>query len=106
VNKLLVVGAVVAGVMSVGCTKKRVAECDDFVATIDKIASCSKLDEKARGEIAKSSKQIKDALKMIDDAGGVGNAPADHVQPLRDTCKTQQKTVVDEYMKLAPDCFK
>ena len=37
---------------------------------------------------------------------GVGDAPKDLVDQLRDTCKTQNKTVVDEYKKLMPECMK
>ena len=104
-NKLLLVCVVVGGLVT-GCTKKRVAECDEFVATIDKIAKCEKLPTESRKQVAESGQTIKDALKMIDDAGGVGDAPKDLVDQLRDTCKTQNKTVVDEYMKLMPECMK
>jgi hypothetical protein len=104
-NKLLLVCVVVGGLVT-GCTKKRVAECDEFVATIDKIAKCEKLPAESRKQVAESGQTIKDALKMIDDAGGVGDAPKDLVDQLRDTCKTQNKTVVDQYMKLMPECMK
>lgn len=104
-NKLLLVCVVVGGLVT-GCTKKRVAECDEFVATIDKISKCEKLPAESRKQVAESGQTIKDALKMIDDAGGVGDAPKDLVDQLRDTCKTQNKTVVDEYMKLMPECMK
>ena len=104
-NKLLLVCVVVGGLVT-GCTKKRVAECDEFVATIDKITKCEKLPAESRKQVAESGQTIKDALKMIDDAGGVGDAPKDLVDQLRDTCKTQNKTVVDEYMKLMPECMK
>ena len=104
-NKLLLVCVVVGGLVT-GCSKQRVAECDEFVTTIDKIAKCEKLPAESRKQVAESGKTIKDALKLIDDAGGVGDAPKDLVDQLRDTCKTQNKTVVDEYMKLMPECMK
>ncbi len=104
-NKLLLV-CVVAGGLVTGCTKKRVAECDEFVVTIDKIAKCDKLPAESRKSIEESAKSIKDALKLIDDVGGVGDAPQDRVQQMRDTCKTQNATVVEQYTKLAPDCMK
>ena len=104
-NKLLLV-CVVAGGLVTGCTKKRVAECDELVATIDKIAKCDKLPAESRKAIEESAKTIKDALKLIDDSGGVGDAPADLVQQMRDTCKTQNKSVVDQHMKLMPECMK
>ncbi|CAN5858773.1 hypothetical protein BH11MYX3_BH11MYX3_27540 [soil metagenome] len=104
-NKLLLVCVVVGGLVT-GCTKKRVAECDEFVATIDKIAKCDKLPTESRKAIQESGQTIKDALKLIDDSGGVGDAPQDLVQQMRDTCKTQNTTVVDQYMKLMPECMK
>ena len=109
-NKRALVGVMVASVVGLGglgaCTKKRVAECDEFVATIDKIAKCPKLPEESRTSVQESAKTIKDALKLIDDAGGVGDAPDDLVKQLRDTCKTQNKTVVEQYTKLMPECMK
>lgn len=108
-NKLVVSLALVGGsflALGTGCSKERVKECDEFVATMDKLASCEKLPADARKQIGESSKMIKDALKQIDDAGGTGNAPKDLVDQMRDTCKTQTKTVVDEYTKLMPDCLK
>jgi len=104
-NKLLLCCVVVGGLVT-GCTKKRVAECDEFVATIDKISKCEKLPAESRKSVADSGQTIKDALKMIDDAGGVGDAPKDLVDQLRDTCKTQNKAVVDQYTKLMPECMK
>ncbi len=105
-NKLLFALGVLGAATSVGCGTKRVAECDDFVATIDQIAKCPSLPEGSRSSIERSAQQIKDTLKLIDDAGGVGDAPASVVQTLRDTCKTQQKAVAEQYKKLMPDCVK
>jgi hypothetical protein len=103
-NKLLI-GVLVLGAAA-GCSKKRVAECDAFVATIEKISKCDKLPAEQRTAVAESGKQIKDALKMIDDAGGVGDAPEDLVKTLRDTCKTQNTTVIEQFQKVAPECVK
>ncbi len=104
-NKLLLVCVVVGGLVT-GCTKQRIAECDELVATADKIAKCEKLPAESRKSVAEAGKTMKDALKMMDDAGGVGEAPKDLVNQLRDTCKTQNKTIVDEYTKLMPECMK
>jgi hypothetical protein len=106
-NKLVSVCAVTAAlIVGAGCSKKRVEECDAFVATVEKIAKCDKLPEDQRKTVAESAKTIKDALKMIDDAGGVGDAPQDLVKQLRDTCKTQDVQVTDTFKKLQPDCVK
>lgn len=110
-NKLM--NLKIAGLLSVallaglgGCSKKRVAECDAFVATVDKLAKCSKIPEAQRTQLQASAKQIKDALKTVDDAGGFDSAPADLVKQMADTCKTQEKTIVDAMAKLDPDCVK
>lgn len=103
-NKLLI-GVLVLGSMA-GCSKKRVAECDAFVETIEKLSKCDKIPADQRTQVAESAKQIKDALKMIDDAGGVGDAPEDLVRQMRDTCKTQNTTVIEQFQKVAPECVK
>ena len=106
-NKLLGLCVVAGGLLVAGgCSKKRVAECDEFVATIEKIAKCDKLPADQRKQVGDSAKTIKDALQMIDDAGGVGDAPPDLVQQMRDTCKTQNKTIVEQFQKLTPECMK
>ena len=103
-NKLVVlVGALVLGS---GCSSKRVPECDEFVQTIEKISKCEKLPEEQRKPLAESAKQIKDALQMIDDAGGVDKAPDHLVRQMKDTCKTQNRMVVEQFQKLAPECMK
>ncbi len=104
-NKLLLVCIVVGGLVT-GCSKKRIAECDELLTTTEKISKCEKLPAETRKSVAEAGKTMKDALKMLDDAGGVGDAPKDLVDQLRDTCKTQHKTIVDEYSKLMPECVK
>ena len=103
VNKLVLGCAVLVGA-SFGCKKNKVTECDEFVKTVEKIAKCDKVDASARTQMESSAKQIKDALKIIEDAGN--DAPADMLETLRGTCKSQEKTVIDEYTKVAPDCLK
>ena len=67
-KRLLACG--VAALLGSGCSKKRVAECDDFVKAAEKLGSCAKLPEGARTTVAAAAKQSKDMLKMVDDAGG------------------------------------
>ncbi len=91
---------------SAACSKKRVAECDDFVATAEKLAKCDKLPEAQREAVSSGAKQIKDMLKMVDDAGGFDNAPKETVDELRSTCKGQNDRVVEEMKKTFPECLK
>jgi hypothetical protein len=85
-----------------GCAKKRIPECDAFVKTIEKIASCSKVPDAQRITILDSAKTIRDSLQMIDEAGGVADAPADLVSSMRDACKTQDASLQQMYA----DCLK
>ncbi len=85
-----------------GCAKKRIPDCDSFVKTIEKIAGCSKVADDQRKTILDSAKTIRDALQMIDEAGGVGDAPADLVSSMRDACKTQDASLKQMYA----DCLK
>ena len=106
-NKLsLVLGLGLGLAGTAGCSKKRVAECDAFVETVEKISKCDKIPAEQRTQLAESAKSIKEALKMIDDAGGVGDAPADVVKQMRETCGTQNRTVIEQFQKVAPECVK
>ncbi len=99
-----VVGAVVcAAVLGLGgCAKKRIPDCDAFVKTIEKIGTCSKVADDQRKTILDSAKTIRDSLQMIDEAGGVSDAPADLVNSMRDACKTQDASLKQLYA----DCLK
>ena len=104
-NKLLLACGV-AAVLASGCSKKRVAECDEFVKTAEKLGKCDKLPEGSRSTIGAAAKQIKDMLQMVDDAGGFDSAPAETVDQMRSTCKSQNTRIVEEMQKTFPDCLK
>jgi hypothetical protein len=104
-NKLLLACGV-AAVLAAGCSKKRVVECDEFVKTAEKLASCDKLPEGSRSSVAAAAKQIKDMLQMVDDAGGFDSAPAETVDQMRQACKSQNTRIVEEMQKTFPDCLK
>ena len=95
-----------AAAVGAGCSKKRVAECDEFVTTAEKLAKCDKLPESARSSVATAAKQIKDMLQMVDDAGGFDSAPKETVDEMRQACKAQNTRVVEEMQKTFPDCLK
>jgi len=104
-NKLLLACGV-AAVLASGCSKKRVAECDEFVKTAEKLSKCDKLPESARSSVGTAAKQIKDMLQMVDDAGGFDAAPKETVDEMRSTCKSQNTRIVEEMQKTFPDCLK
>lgn len=85
-----------------GCAKKRIPECDSLSKTVDTIAACPKVPDDQRSGILESAKTIRDSLKMIDEAGGVADAPADLVSSMRDACKTQDASLKQMYA----DCLK
>lgn len=89
-------------VVTAGCSTKRIPECDAFVKTIEKIAACPKVPDAQRATILESAKTIRDSLNMIDQAGGVGDAPADLVASMRDACRTQDASLQKAYA----DCTK
>ena len=103
-NQRLLACVVVGGLFT-GCAKKRIAECDELVATALKVAKCEKLSAESRKPAEDAAKVIQDSLKTLDDAGGVGKAPKDLVDQMRHLCKTENTTFVDEHMKLAPECM-
>jgi len=105
VNKLALACGVAAA-LAAGCSKKRVAECDEFVKTAEKLAKCDKLPEGARSSVASAAKQIKDMLQMVDDAGGFDSAPKETVDEMRQACKAQNTRVASEMQKTFPDCLK
>jgi hypothetical protein len=102
--RVLVLGSALA--LGVGCSSKRIKECDALVATAEKLEKCDKLDAKSRAEIAGATKTIRGALKMLDDVGGADQAPADQVDQLRKTCQQQNDSIVSLYEKVAPECLK
>ncbi|MDB4963080.1 MAG: hypothetical protein JWP01_3079 [Myxococcales bacterium] len=101
---LLTVG--LAAALATGCSKERIAECDDFVTTAEKAALCTTIASDKRGQFAVAAKQIKDALQKLDDAGGADKAPEATVEDMRRTCKSQNTLVVDELQKTSADCLK
>jgi hypothetical protein len=98
----IAVAIVAIGLGLGGCAKKRIPECDSLAHTIEKIGACPKVPDAQRNVILESAKTIRDSLKMIDDAGGVADAPADLVNSMRDACKTQDASLKLKYA----DCLK
>jgi len=84
---------------------ERIKECDALVATAEKIEKCAKLDDKSRAQIKNATKTIKDALQMLDDVGGAGEAPKGQIDQLRQTCQSQHDSIVQLYKKVAPECL-
>ena len=95
-----------AALLGSGCSKKRLAECDDFVKAAEKLSTCEKLPEGARTTVGAAAKQIKDMLQMVDDAGGFDAAPAETVDQMRSACKSENTRIVEEMQKTFPDCLK
>jgi hypothetical protein len=98
--------ALVLALAAAGCSKKHLAECDAFQATVDKLAKCKSLPDSAKDSIQASGKQLKEMFDAIDQAGGIDSAPKDLQEQLRDTCKSQNAAIVEAYSKLAADCLK
>lgn len=96
---------VVVGILVLaGCSTRRIVECDVYLTTIDRLSRCSELPEQARGQLAASAREMRDALTLLDDAGGAGG-PAEQVGAIRETCRSQNRVIVAEYAKRMPACL-
>ena len=98
--------ALIALILAACGKPKHLPECDTFQKTVDKLSQCKSLPDTAKAEIAKADKQLKGMFDMIDQAGGIEKAPQDVQDNLKDTCKSQNSTIIDAYQKVAPDCLK
>ncbi|MFN0247730.1 MAG: hypothetical protein ACKV2T_12660 [Kofleriaceae bacterium] len=97
-----VLGAVALTFVATGCAKKRIPECDTLVKTIEKIAACPNVADDQRKTIVESANTIRESLQLIDDAGGVADAPADLVSSMRDACRTQDQSLQQKYADCLP----
>jgi hypothetical protein len=103
-TRSVLVAVVVAfvGLGGAGCSKKSIAECDAYMAHIEKIASCPKLPAGSQDTLKRLVKEMRDKLGQAD----LDNAPDDLIEMLRKTCISTDKTLVDEYNKMLPECLK
>lgn len=85
-----------------GCKSKTIAECDAYMAHMDKIASCAKIPASSQETLKKLVKEMRDKLGQAD----LDNAPDEMIEMLRKTCISTDKTLVDEYTKMLPECLK
>jgi hypothetical protein len=94
--------------LACACGKpKHIAECDAFEATMDKIVHCKTLPKTVDlNSIIAAQKQMKGVFEMIDQSGGIEKAPKDMQDSIKETCRTQNKQVVEVYQTVAPDCLK
>ena len=84
--------------LGLGCSKKRIAACDDFLATYEKVAACSAIPEASRSTLDKVAKGMREQLDKID----ADEAPRSLVDTLSDGCKRHKQTIIDLAAKL--DC--
>ena len=87
-----------------GCgSKNKVKECDELVALAEKFQTCDKIPASTRDMVARGFESIRNALKMLEDAGDV---PKDQLDMLAKTCKSQVARIRESYDKVAPECLK
>jgi hypothetical protein len=90
-----------AALLSVGaCKKTKIKECDDFMATAEKIQKCDTLPQSTRDSLAKALDTMRDGLKQAD------GAPQSQIDLVARTCKDQHDTILRVYEKSAPECLK
>ncbi len=100
-TRAIAVATFVLWVLS-GCATKRIPECDAFVKTIDKLASCSSVPSAQRIGILDSATDIRDALQKLDEAGGADKVPADLVSSMREACRIQDASLRQMYAACLP----
>jgi hypothetical protein len=87
-----------------GCgSKNSVAECDSYIATMEKIASCSKIPAETRQRLAALVKEMRGKLAELDLDH---NGSQDVVKLLRRTCVESEQYVIAGYKDVLPDCVK
>jgi hypothetical protein len=96
--------AIVALVVALGaaCSKKRIAECDSYIATMEKIARCKALPEGSGKTLLDTAKGMRQRLDDVD----LEKARDEDVEWLRDICLRSKKTVVETYTEHLPECLK
>jgi hypothetical protein len=97
-----------AGVLLLGACKshERIAECDHFLETAEKIANCSKLPPEGREMMKGATEAMRRALKQVDDAGGARAGGQEVLDMLSKSCKDQESKLVDLYKSDLGDCLK
>ncbi|HVK85245.1 MAG TPA: hypothetical protein VM513_14105 [Kofleriaceae bacterium] len=84
--------AALAGSLVGGCSRSApspLADCDAFIAAIDKTATCPALSSDARARLATSAKTMRASLHQLAQGGGPSTAPPELVELLRDSCRAQ-----------------
>lgn len=104
----LLVGLMTAALGS-GCRDTQLAECDVYVATIERLASCADLPADARGTLATSALTIKRALAAArsadDGSSGVGRAIEQTIGQMRSTCRVGTERLRAELGLRVPACI-
>lgn len=88
-----------------GCGGERLAECDALLSTVERVATCGKLERAQRVQVDQTARTIKDALDRLEDVGP-GRAPAELVNEARRTCVKQDEDLRLMYEKVAPECLR
>ncbi len=96
--------ALLVVLLAAGCSKTKIPECEELVKTAEKLEKCEKIPAENKKEISQGVKQIKSALKMLEDVGD--QAEKSQLDTLANTCRDQNKSIRDIYEKVAPECLK
>ena len=90
--------------LAIGCRDTKLAECDAYVATIERLATCPELPAEARGTLATSALTIKRALTAArsadDGTAGVGQP----IGQMRSTCRVGTERLRAAFGLRVPAC--
>jgi hypothetical protein len=94
--------ALVAGLVGSlmgACSRKApspLADCDAYIAVIEKSAACPTLSSDARARLTTSAKTMRASIDQISQGGGPSKAPPELVQLLRDSCRAQLYSLLND----------
>ncbi len=100
----LLVGLMTAALGS-GCRDTQLAECDVYVATIERLASCADLPAEARGTLATSALTIKRALAAARSADDGSSGVGQTIGQMRSTCRVGTERLRAELGLRVPACI-
>lgn len=87
------------GLLLCACSRSApspLADCDAFVAAIEKTSSCPTLSSDARARLTTSAKTMRASISQISQGGGPSKAPPELVELLRDSCRTQLYSLLND----------
>lgn len=85
--------------LAAACSSKDpapLAACDAFITAVEKVAACPTVSSEARLRLTTSTKTMRATITQLEQGGGPSKAPPELVRLLRDSCRAQLASLLDE----------